>query len=59
MPKEITGKSTKKVQVTFTIKQVDLIDKLCNIGRLGNKRADVIKQIVLLYIHEEEKKGGL
>lgn len=51
--------NTKKVQVTFTTKQVELIDKLCSQGRLGNLRADVVKQIVLLYIHEEEKRGGL
>lgn len=51
--------NTKKIQVTFTTKQVELIDKLCAIGRLGNQRADVVKQAMLLYIHEEEKKGGL
>ncbi len=51
--------NTKRIQVTFTTKQIELIDKLCSVGRLGNLRADVIKQIVLLYMHEEEKKDGL
>jgi hypothetical protein len=50
---------TKKIQVTFTVQQVDMIDKVKAAGRLGHQRADVIKQIVLLYLNEEEKKRGL
>ena len=45
-----------KIGVVFTKTQVDIIDSLVNRGELGSSRAEVVKQIVMFYLRDWEKK---
>lgn len=60
MPKPKTkakdSRSSRKIGVMFTEKQVKLIDELVTDGSLGGNRSEVIKQIVLFHIRDKEKK---
>ncbi len=54
MTKQKTQSSTHKIGISFTNKQIDLIDVLVNSGELGGSRAEVIKTIVMFYLKEKD-----
>lgn len=49
----------KKIGISFTVKQIELIDNLVASGALGSNRSEVIKQIVMFYLKEKEKVTNL
>ena len=43
--------TTKRVYLTFNLKQINIIDTL--VGEIGNDRADVVKNIFLAWLSEK------
>lgn len=56
MSKARDQSSTHKIGISFTVKQIDLIDGLVKSGELGGSRAEAIKTIVLFYLKEKTNK---
>lgn len=54
MTKNKGQSATHKIGISFTNKQIDLIDVLVNSGELGGNRAEVIKTIVMFYLKEKD-----
>lgn len=46
--------TTRKIGISFTNKQIELIDRLVNSGELGGSRAEAIKTIVMFYLKEKD-----
>lgn len=54
MVKQSDQSTTKKIGISFTVKQINLIDRLVDSGELGGNRAEVIKTIVMFYLKEKD-----
>jgi len=57
MPSKKKVETFKRIAVTFTQKQIELIDQLVESGELGGSRAEVIKQIIMFYLKDNDKKS--
>jgi hypothetical protein len=55
-PQKVSEKPSIKIGVVFTKVQVEFIDKIVNKGELGGSRAEVLKQIVMFYLRDWERK---
>ena len=44
------GKKQTKVAMSFSNKQIEIIDKMVNNGMFGDNRASVLKQVILEWI---------
>ena len=45
----------KRVNLTFTKQQLNLIDEIVVSGNLGRTRAEVIKEMVMFYLKDNNK----
>jgi hypothetical protein len=52
MRKDKKLSETRKLGVNFTLKQIDILEKIVSEGKFGNNKADVIKGIIMLYFAE-------
>lgn len=43
---------SRKLGVNFTLKQIEMLEKIVSEGKFGNNKADVIKGIIMLYFAE-------
>lgn len=57
MPKKKSQKTPRRIAVTFTEGQLELIDQLVEVNVLGGNRADVINQIVMDYLKDTGKRS--
>lgn len=48
---------TERVGVTFTKKQIELLDEIVVSGNIGSNKPEVIKWIVMDYLRQHDKLG--
>ncbi len=48
---------TERVGVTFTRKQIELLDEIVVGGNIGSNKPEVIKWIVMEYLRQHDKLG--
>lgn len=50
---------SKKIGISFTVKQIEFIDNIVASGALGSNRSDVLKQIIMFYLKDRAKATDL
>ncbi|MEX2193251.1 MAG: hypothetical protein WD717_07750 [Nitrosarchaeum sp.] len=52
MAKAKKPSESRKLGVIFTLKQIEILEKIVSEGKFGNNKADAIKGIIMLYFAE-------